>query len=598
MIAYINNFVDYTKKINFLVGKDRKKLLWLVPLFLVSSALDLIGIGLIVSFVSLLINGESLGILEFFHIGGLEVISNSSIISFSCILFLLFFTKAITAIYINHTILKICFNYGVRLRSYLIYLYQDMDYSDYLNRNSSEYVYSVQTLAGQFSISIVQSILRVISEGMVGLLILIFLAINGGISFYIFLLLLGLSAYFYDKSFKKKNQKYGVIVNESSTKMIQGIQEAMTGFKENHIYGITNYFNNLVYNFAKNLAKARVKSTVIVTSSRYVVELVIVTFIVLVSIFSTISGKDTLFVVSTITMFGVASVRLMPSTIQILTSFGNIRYGKNTVDKLYQDIKKYATNASDFDNYQMKNIYSQNADLKTSSVFNSLKLEKVGFSHTIEGEAVFENIDLIINKGDIIGLIGSSGSGKTTLIDLLLCFLNPRTGKILYNGREIGENINEWISQVAYIPQEVFIADSSLRVNIALGISESEINDEQIEKAIRQSQLEGLIEKLDSGVDTFIGERGVRLSGGERQRIALARAIYHNRDVLFLDESTSALDMETEEQILDEIRNLKGIKTFIIVAHNYSTLKYCDVIYELTSNSLINKGRYDDIKTN
>ena len=208
-----------------------------------------------------------------------------------------------------------------------------------------------------------------------------------------------------------------------------------------------------------------------------------------------------------------------------------------------------------------------------------------------------KNINLTVNKGEMIGIIGSSGSGKTTIMDLLLCFLKPSNGEILYNKSSIVSNVTEWTSQVAYLPQEVFILDDSLKCNIALGVEESQINDEQVEVAIKQSRLEGLVIKLDNGLDTFIGERGVRLSGGERQRIALARALYHKRDVLFLDESTSSLDMETEKQILSEIKSLKGHKTFVIIAHNYATLKYCDVIYEVIDKELVPRGRYEDIKS-
>ena len=595
MISNINNFFVFLKKINYLVGNDRRKLLWLVPLFLLSSVLDLIGIGLIVSFVSLLINGESVELVQFLNLDKYQLTSNDLIVTFSCFLFLLFLVKAITAIYVNKTILKICFNYGVRLRSYLICIYQDMSYSDYASRNSSEYVYNVQTLAGQFSTSIVQSILRIISEGIVGILILIFLAINMGISFYIFLFLLILSGYFYDKSFKKKNNEYGKVVNSSSTQMIQSIQEAMYGYKENHIYGITGYFNNLVHIFAKKLAIARVKSTVIVTSSRYVIELVVITFVALVAVVSVYLGKDSLYIISTITMFGVASLRLMPSTVQILVSFGNIRYGKNSVDKLYEDLKKYSTN-NDFNNYQVTGVVDKKNIDKLASNFESLRLEKIDFSHVSSDTVIFENVNLTIKKGDMVGIIGSSGSGKTTLIDLLLFFLKPNSGRILYNNNLISQDASEWTSQVAYIPQEVFVLDTSLKNNIALGVLESEIDDNQVELAIKQSKLDSLIDKLDGGLNAYIGERGVRLSGGERQRIALARAIYHKRDILFMDESTSALDMETEEQILEEIKSLKGLKTFIIVAHNYTTLKYCDVIYEVTRKGLVNRGKYDDIK--
>ena len=593
----MKNFFIFFNKINYLVGSDRRKLLWLVPLFLISSILDLIGIGLIVSFISILINGETLEFLNFVSFQDDLLTSNEVIVGFSCALILLFLLKALTSIYVNKTILKICFNYGVRLRSYLIYLYQGMSYSDYASRNSSEYVFSVQTLAGQFSISIVQSILRIMSEGFVGILILLYLAANMGVAFYIFLPLLLVSGYFYDKAFKKKNNEYGLTVNSSSKMMIQSIQEAMHGYKENHIYGITGYFNKLVHSFSKKLALARVKSTVIVTSSRYFIELVVITFISLVAIISVLLGKDTIYIVSTITMFGVASLRLMPSIVQILVSFGNIRYGKNSVDKLFYDVQKFSNGMKDFNNYEVDENHTKNSAHKITQNFESLELQKVDFSYFVGGESILKNINLTVNQGEMIGIIGSSGSGKTTIMDLLLCFLKPSNGEILYNKSSIVSNVTEWTSQVAYLPQEVFILDDSLKCNIALGVEESQINDEQVEVAIKQSRLEGLVIKLDNGLDTFIGERGVRLSGGERQRIALARALYHKRDVLFLDESTSSLDMETEKQILSEIKSLKGHKTFVIIAHNYATLKYCDVIYEVIDKELVPRGRYEDIKS-
>jgi len=473
-----------------------------------------------------------------------------------------------------------------------------MNYSDYASRNSSEYVYNVQTLAGQFSTSIVQSILRIISEGIVGILILIFLALNSGIAFYIFLIILILSVYFYDKSFKKKNNEYGVIVNSSSTSMIQSIQEAMFGYKENHIYGITGHFNNLVHIFANKLAAARVKSMVISTSSRYVIELVVITFIAMVAILATLMGKETTFIISTITMFGVASLRLMPSAIQILISFGNIRYGKNSVDKLYYDVQKYSTEINDFNTYKIDLDHNNQRINSFSETFESIELQNIDFAYQKDAEPILENINLRVRKGEMIGIIGASGSGKTTLMDILLGFLNPISGRISFNGKLMNHNVSEWSSKVAYIPQEVFIADSSLRSNIALGVLEDEIDEEKIELAIKQSQLKRLVDKLDDGVNTSIGERGVRLSGGEKQRIALARAIYHQRDVLFLDESTSALDMETEEQILTEINSLKGLKTFIIVAHNYETLKFCDEIYEVSDKKLISKGTFKELKNN
>ena len=197
------------------------------------------------------------------------------------------------------------------------------------------------------------------------------------------------------------------------------------------------------------------------------------------------------------------------------------------------------------------------------------------------------NISIEIKSGDSIGIIGVSGSGKTTLIDTLLGLLAPQDGKIFYNNNLMADSLKEWRSQVAYLPQQVFLIDNTLRHNVALGLEDNEIDDDALHKALHKAQLSGLIDQLEQGVNTMIGENGVRLSGGQRQRIALARAFYHNRNVLVLDEATSALDNETESEIVEEIRRLKGKVTMIVIAHRHSTIEHCDRIFRLEEGRIV-----------
>ena len=196
--------------------------------------------------------------------------------------------------------------------------------------------------------------------------------------------------------------------------------------------------------------------------------------------------------------------------------------------------------------------------------------------------------------GESIGFVGPSGCGKTTLVDALLGLLEPQKGRVLYNGKPFYETLGEWHRQVAYLPQEVFLVDDSLRNNIALGVDHSNIDENRLMEAIRQARMNDFLKDIPEGLDTMLGERGVRLSGGQRQRIALARAFYHQREILVLDESTSALDLDTERLIVDEIKRLKGQKTLIIIAHRLSTLAHCDKVYELDGGRIINFGSYDD----
>ena len=200
-----------------------------------------------------------------------------------------------------------------------------------------------------------------------------------------------------------------------------------------------------------------------------------------------------------------------------------------------------------------------------------------------------------IHAGESIGFIGPSGSGKTTLLDTLLGLFEPQKGCVEYNGRDIKKDLREWQTQVAYIPQQIFLIDGSLRQNVTLGINENEINETRVFESLRQARLIDLVEKLPQGVNTILGERGIRFSGGQRQRVALARAFYHGRNVLVMDEATSALDNATEQEIVSEIDRLKGTKTIIVIAHRLTTLKHCDRIYELRDGKIVNMGSYNEI---
>ena len=219
----------------------------------------------------------------------------------------------------------------------------------------------------------------------------------------------------------------------------------------------------------------------------------------------------------------------------------------------------------------------------------------VGYRYPNTRQEALRDLDLVIRAGESIGLIGPSGSGKTTLVDVLLGLLEPQTGVLEYNGHPLQKTLSEWRRQVAYLPQQVFLIDNSLRCNVALGETASEIEESRLQEALRQARLSELVEQLPQGVNTILGERGVRLSGGQRQRVALARAFYHGRSVLVMDEATSALDNETEKEIVAEIQRLKGQKTMIVIAHRLTTVQHCDRIYRLDKGRIVEAGTPEQI---
>jgi len=286
-------------------------------------------------------------------------------------------------------------------------------------------------------------------------------------------------------------------------------------------------------------------------------------------------------------MFSVAAIRLFPSVNQIVSGISHIRFGRPAVSLLYEDIKR------------SENIIEEPLrNMKNAPEFESIEVNDISFTYPTRDYKVISDLSFIISKGDSVGIIGPSGSGKTTLLDILLGLIEVDAGSILYNGKDLSEHLEEWKSHVAYIPQNVFIIDDNIVRNVALGVSDELVDLARLNNAIDQSKLRELVEQMPEGINTMLGESGIQLSGGQRQRIALARAFYHNRDVLVMDEATSSLDDETEKEIVNEISNLKGEKTLIVIAHRLSTVKHCDHIYRIEKGVIIDQGDYSSVVGN
>jgi ATP-binding cassette, subfamily B, bacterial PglK len=577
----IKKYIRYLEKIKLLLGINSKQIPFMISIFLFSSILDLVGIGLIAPYISLLIDFDGFlesGFYQLLLSIGLELDKSKLLIFLSMLLLLVFLIKAIIGIFINRTILQFCYNQGADLRSLLMEAYVSLKYKDYIQRNSSEYIHRIQQLASDFSHGVLQSLLRLISEAIVVFAIIIFLAWHSLETVFVLVLILASSGILYDRFFKVKLHKYGRLANEYTKDMIQAVHEGIEGLKEIRVLGHEPHFLARVSNNAKKFGNVSVKSQVISTAPRYVIESMLVLFIVIIVISSVSSGErlDTL-----IPMFGIfafASIRILPSVNQIILAVGRIRFGLHSINLLYEDVEKYTKRKSNID------FIDSTKDIENSR-FESLVMKDVHFSYN-KHKNILNGISLNINAGESIGLIGPSGSGKTTMIDVLLGLLEVDSGSISLNNINIENNVVSLRSKVAYLPQQVFLIDSSLKNNIALGVKESEIDDKKVMDSIFRSNLSGFISELSDGVDTVIGERGIRISGGQRQRVALARAFYHAREILIMDESTSALDNNTENEIVNEIKSIKGSITTIVIAHRLSTLKYCDRVYELKNGKI------------
>ena len=276
----------------------------------------------------------------------------------------------------------------------------------------------------------------------------------------------------------------------------------------------------------------------------------------------------------TIGLFAIASFRMLPSINKILVSLQNIRSTLPAVDVLSSELNNKDENKKSFEN-------------KKELIFkDSLALENVSFKYSDKRKFEFNKINLKIKKNKMIGLIGESGSGKSTLVDLIVGLLLPDEGSIKVDGQNINNHLDDWRSKIGYVSQTTYLMDESLEKNIAYTLNEDEIDKTRVNETIRLSELDKVLVGLPDGIKTIVGERGVQLSGGQIQRIGIARALYHNPELLIFDEATSSLDSTTEDKIINTIKNFKNIKTIIIISHRLSAVKHCDKVYNL-ENGLI-----------
>ena len=583
--------INYLRKIYYLLGDGQKKIPLIILLFVLSSLFDLAGLSLIAPYIGLALDTNVLdGVFGQIVVRiGLPQEKESLLLIISLVLLGVFLIKTISAILINIIIINFSQNQEVRLRNLLMKSYQSLPYIKYLNRNSSEYIYSIHNLTSQYASHLVLPLLRTISDSIVGLFILGFLAWQNISALIALTTLIGLLIIGYDSIIRHKVTIHGAKANKSATRMVEGIHEGIEGLKEMRILGKERYFGKIVSDSAAKFAFYNKRIQVLTGMPRYLLELIMIIFIVLLVVSTLLLEGNLQELMPTLGVFSVAALRLLPSANMLSTSLVNLRHGHDAVNRLYSDVKE-------FEQFKPEKL-EKNSEIPEEE-FQRITLDAISFVYLNTSQKSLKQISLEIRAGESIGLMGASGSGKTTLIDLLLGLLDPHEGVINYNGKPLNLFMRQWQSQVAYLSQQVFLIDDTLRQNVTLAIDADKINEKLLHKALQQSRLMELVDQLPQGIDTVLGERGMRLSGGQRQRVALARAFYRERGVLIMDEATSALDNKTEREIVKEIEQLKGRKTMIVIAHRLTTLQYCDRIYELKDGEIIGVGNYKELVLN
>tara|TARA_B110000046_G_C13012613_1_gene407346 strand:- start:1282 stop:3012 length:1731 start_codon:yes stop_codon:yes gene_type:complete len=566
-------------QINNLVNKRQKiKLIMLSGLLFIGMILEAIGIAILVPLLQIISNQDNKlppyyleKIALFFDLN--ERVGWTSF--FLCLLIAIYIVKNMFLVYLYHKQNTFLNNLNAYISVKLFRLYLIQPYNYFSKTNTSDLIKRLTNDTSYFTVYC-RALLSIVSE--LGLLIAItisILLINplGAISIGFILFILSYIYYYFSKL---KMKKWGNTRKKLEEKMSNITLESLKGIKDLIVYQKTKSFGEI---FKENKIKLSIVQSYFQTLSivpRYYIELISVISLVIFIFLMIYFGKNLATIIPTLGVFLAATIKMTPSVNKIITSFQNLKYYGSSINILVEDFK--------LPNYITENRMNSKSSFKN---FKKIIINNLNFKHENSKTKVLNEINIEIKAGTTIGIIGKSGEGKSTLIDVLVGLFKPTSGDILIDGKKsIYKEINEWRSLIGYVPQNLFLLDSTIAENIAFGQKLSQIDYNSINSSIERAHLTDLINSLPDGFNTKVGESGIRLSGGQKQRVAIARALYNDPDILILDEATSSLDKNTEKEIMKAINSLKKEKTIIIIAHRFSTLKDCDLIYELKNNKL------------
>jgi len=377
--------------------------------------------------------------------------------------------------------------------------------------------------------------------------------------------------------------KAGIENQDYYSGLYKWIEESVMGIKEIKIANKENYFITEYGKCGQGYVSAVQRYNIFNATPRLLIETVCMAGLILYLILMILSGENIASMVGQIGAFGVAAMRLLPSANRINNYLTQISYFEpffmGVTDNLQEEIHD-ETMIYDMDTYRKKH------DVEKLPVKEKIELKDIVYRYPNSEALIFDHASMEVPVGAAVGIVGTSGSGKTTIVDIMLGLLDIQNGQILADGVEVRDHYEGWLKNIGYIPQTIFMIDSTIRKNVAFGYADEDIDDAKVWEALKKAQLDEFVRGLPEGLDTSIGERGIRISGGQRQRIGIARALFEDPEVLVLDEATSALDNETEAAIMDSINSLHGQKTLVIIAHRLQTIEKCDMVYRVEEGQI------------
>ncbi len=557
-------------------AKQRLKFLFLLVLVVISGFLELVGISLILPFINVVINPEIIMtnkylnfVYNLFHITD----TTNFLIFLAFILIVVYIFKNVYMLVVYYFQYKILYNAQKDISLQLIRFYVKQPYSYHLNINTSEMVRIVTNdttncshfltnlfflLTELIVVFLVISFLFYINKIITVVLVILFILIFSGI-------FKGLKPKL--KVFATNNQKY-------HGSMIKWIQQSLGAIKDIKILQKEQFFINKYYDSSIKYTSAQKHFHFLEQFPRLLIESLVVSVILSVIIYLLYRGIDASTIIVQMAVFAMAAFRLMPSMNRLQVALSTLMYLFPSINVVYRDLKntRVAGYIEPEDNIPLKDD-------------KDIYVNNISYKYPNTEKYIFKNVSFKIKRGTSIGFVGPTGAGKTTIVDVILGLLNPTEGSITIDGIDVHKNKKSWFSKIAYVPQFIYLTDDSIKNNI-LFYDDENVDEEKLKTVIEQAQLKEFIDSLPNGMNTIVGERGIRLSGGQRQRIGIARALYKMPQLLVLDEATSALDNDTEKAVMQAIEHLYGKITMLVIAHRLTTIEKCDEVYKLDKETI------------
>jgi ATP-binding cassette subfamily C protein len=581
---------------------DKLQYAGLLVMMGLGAVLEMVGIGAVPAFISTLAAPEKVrafpGVEPVLQVLGIT--TSRELVIWGAVAFILVFTvRAGVVVLLQYVQIRLTEHHRVRLARMLFTKYMKAPYEFHLQRNTAELLRNVNAETKNIISGVINPILQLILNAMMTICIAGLLLATTPWAALGALVGIGGGAWVFLRTVQEKMESYGQKARTERKRAIQAVNQGLGAFRDARVIGVEGALIDDFYQSIARFAKLQRYQGFINSIGTPLLEYIAVVGLMLLVLALVLVGTGLTTMIPLMGLFGAAIVRLRGTIGAITSTLNTLQYNMASVDAVVGDLRTLrAPEQASTPRLQPPSPRTAVPEASGTSISfaQSLQFDGVTYHYPNASEAALREVAFALEPGESVGLVGATGSGKTTLVNVLLGLLEPQEGRILADGVDIYENVRGWQNHLGYIPQSIFLLDDTIRRNVAFGEPREAIEDEKVWQALYAAQVGGFVmEELSEGLETTVGENGVRLSGGQRQRVGLARAIYHNPSVLVMDEATSDLDNETEHRVMRALNDLKTDRTFVMIAHRLRTVQDCDRLFFMKQGRIVAQGTYEEL---